>query len=486
MWLSRRETNCANFSSQDQVLRYTGTEVFRTVTSGIYVTGGVIKLPHITTAGNGNTNEGSYWVKNNANTTLAMFTAENAAGSYTLQNTISEFSSDFSTTTTAADPGTGTFRLDNTSYGAVTELYISSYDSALPYTGSASSNNNNDWAWGLAAVGDLVTIRSAYDPRRWIQALITSITDNGTWHTVGLNILTSGSLFMLTQDNCRFHIQHLSRAPGSATPDTLYYNNTTPRVVALVGHNMALRSDTSLDTTNRLLQFQHQDGTVRGDIGHAGGPTMSWTNQIHGGAISITAEDAGGTQRTILSADPDSDTTLRADVDLRLEVAAGETALLANADGSVVLYYDNTSAMATQQLGATGVTSGGNIKDHAGNLRDIGFNVLRTFNFNATDTLEAQHCGHATGKDDTASYTLTGPADTDVDFPVGGVTHVWNLGSSVDYTISDTASCTMYFCDGSAAPVDIVGSGTLAPGGMVTLWRYSTTAIYITGSGFTA
>jgi hypothetical protein len=134
---------------------------------------------------------------------------------------------------------------------------------------------------------------------------------------------------------------------------------------------------------------------------------------------------------------------------------------------------------------ATGRTSAGQIKDHGGTLRDIGFNTLPTFNFNASDTLQARHCGHATGKTNTTAYTLTGPADTDVDFPVGGVAHVYNLGTSVDYTISDTATCTMYFCDGSAAPQDIVGSCTLAPGGMVSLWRYSTTAIYITGNGIT-
>ena len=134
---------------------------------------------------------------------------------------------------------------------------------------------------------------------------------------------------------------------------------------------------------------------------------------------------------------------------------------------------------------ATGRTSAGQIKDHGGTLRDIGFNVLPNFNFNASDTLQARHCGHATGKTNTSLYTLTGPASSDVDFPVGGVAHVYNLGTSGNYLISDTGTCTMYVCDGTAAPQDIVGTCTLAPGGMATLWRYSTTAIYITGTGIT-
>ena len=157
--------------------------------------------------------------------------------------------------------------------------------------------------------------------------------------------------------------------------------------------------------------------------------------------------------------------------------------MLRNAE--VTLHYNANECLATQNRTASGNTSTATVRDHGNNERDIGFNVLPTFNFNASDTLEAQHCGHITGKDNTTAYTLTGPASSSTDFPVGGVCQVVNLGSSTDYTISDTGTCTMYWMDGSAAPVDIAGSGTLEPGGWVSLWRYSTTAIYITGHGFT-
>lgn len=151
----------------------------------------------------------------------------------------------------------------------------------------------------------------------------------------------------------------------------------------------------------------------------------------------------------------------------------------------VQLYFDNVEQLTTQNNTVLGQTTGAVVKTHAGVLQDVGLNLLPTFNFNATDTLEASHCGHMTGKTNTTAYTLTGPASGDVDFPVTGVATVMNLGASVDYTIADTASCTMYYCDGAAAPVDIVGTGLLAPGGVITIWRYSTTAIYIFGSGFT-
>ena len=161
--------------------------------------------------------------------------------------------------------------------------------------------------------------------------------------------------------------------------------------------------------------------------------------------------------------------------------------LIYGLDNSYVeLRFNNSTAIRTQSAVTSGVTSSAFVYDHAfTTAQDVGFNVLPKFNFNASDTLEALHCGHMTGKTNTTAYTLTGPASGDEDFPVDGVATVANLGASVDYTIDDTATCTMYFCDGTAAPVDIAGSGALAPGGIVTLWRYSTTAIYIFGSGFT-
>lgn len=136
--------------------------------------------------------------------------------------------------------------------------------------------------------------------------------------------------------------------------------------------------------------------------------------------------------------------------------------------------------------GATGRTSGAQVKDHGQTMRDVGFNVLPTFNFNASDTLEAQHCGHVTGKTNTSLYTLTGPTSSDLDWPVGAVTTVMNLGTSGNYLISDTTTCTMYLMEGDGtAPADIVGTCTLGPGGVATLYRYSSTAIYIWGSGIT-
>lgn len=137
---------------------------------------------------------------------------------------------------------------------------------------------------------------------------------------------------------------------------------------------------------------------------------------------------------------------------------------------------------------ATGQTTGAEVRNHNGTFYDVGMNTLPTQNFNTNldlGTAGAQACGKMWGKTTTSAFTLTGPSSSELDFPVGGVLSVMNLGTSGNLTFNDDATCTMYHVTGSAV-TDIVGTGTLAPGGMVTLWRYSSAAIYIWGSGFTA
>ena len=168
----------------------------------------------------------------------------------------------------------------------------------------------------------------------------------------------------------------------------------------------------------------------------------------------------------------------------QISTTGGESNINSSA-GDVHLQRAAVTMVETQQYNTTGNSSGGRVRSHNNALQDLGYNVLPSFNFNASDTLEAGHCGHMTGKTNTTAYTLTGPTDSDVDFPVGGVCQVANLGASVNYTIADTATCTMFYCNGAAAPQDIAGSGVLAPGGLVTLWRRTTSEIYIFGFGFT-
>jgi hypothetical protein len=235
-------------------LQYAGVSKFTTTADGIRVNGGSVRIPAITSI-TPTTNEGAFWVRDTGNTTLAYYSSEGSANMYTLQNTISEMAYTFDTSTTAADPGQGDFRLNGASYGATTTMYVSSWNRAMPYTGSTSTGNNNDWAWNTAQVGDLVTARSVYDPRRFFQALITSNTDNGNWHTIGLNILTSGSLFQLTTDEVRFHIQYLSRAAGTGTQAADDVVVTGEWSVPAVARNNTASSGIVLIDAGQLVRF---------------------------------------------------------------------------------------------------------------------------------------------------------------------------------------------------------------------------------------
>ncbi len=150
----------------------------------------------------------------------------------------------------------------------------------------------------------------------------------------------------------------------------------------------------------------------------------------------------------------------------------------------VELYAANLGALRTQSYSASGHTSGAQVYDHGGTLRDIGFNVLPQFTWNASDTLEARHCGATWGKTNSTGRTLTLAASTNTDFPVLGVVTVLNAFTSGNLTINEGSGTTLYQLNGSTR-VDTAGGCTLGPGGVATVYRYSTTVYYIWGTGIT-
>ena len=122
-----------------------------------------------------------------------------------------------------------------------------------------------------------------------------------------------------------------------------------------------IAGDLNNDTDTRLITLSHQDGTRRAIIGHNNTTRLDFISEIHGANVLIGGEDAGGTLRTILSADPDSATTLRGDTDLRLEVVAGtELALLANANASTDIYANGIRRLRVEQTGEVQIQSDGN------------------------------------------------------------------------------------------------------------------------------
>lgn len=136
------------------------------------------------------------------------------------------------------------------------------------------------------------------------------------------------------------------------------------------------------------------------------------------------------------------------------------------------------------QLSATGVTSQMFVRDHASVDHDIGFNDLRIFNDNVSDTLEAQHAGQICFKDASTVRTLTLAASGNLDFPIETLTTVLNAFTSGNYIVNEGSGTTLYVLDGSTR-VDSAGGITISPGGVVNIWRESATVYYCWGSGIT-
>jgi len=174
--------------------------------------------------------------------------------------------------------------------------------------------------------------------------------------------------------------------------------------------------------------------------------------------------------------------------DFRVRGGTGGTEVMfaGIANGQAIMYYNGLPGIQTQSHTATGNTSGGTVTDHENSPRDLGFNDVKvTDNNPASVTLAANQCGSSIVMDDNTAFTVTLPASTGLDFPVGGMTILINANTSaVNMTIVDTASATCYYMSGTAR-TDIAGTATLGPGGVATIYRQEAAIFLIWGTGIT-
>ena len=97
-----------------------------------------------------------------------------------------------------------------------------------------------------------------------------------------------------------------------ADPDAgfdLYYGGTS-RLSTALGGDIIVRSDGNTDTEGRGIRFSYANGTERGFVGYVSTGTFFIRNRVHGAAITIQAEDNGGTLRNIFTGDPDGASVL--------------------------------------------------------------------------------------------------------------------------------------------------------------------------------
>ena len=310
---------------------------------------------------------------------------------------------------------------------------------------------------------------------------VTSGENPGHTHTgTSISSLDTGDITTGTMATARL-------GSGTASSSTYLRGDSTWAAISGILANAqdvtgGIRIDGGGTSTN-LDIYTSSVGSLVARFGwDTGGPY--WRSLSHGAVIAIEAEDAGGTVRTILTADPDSTTELRADTNLELSVTAGaDTALLATANAGVGLYHNNGLEFGTQQHEAAGVTSGAYLYDNQGSIRDVGFNDLKVIAFSSNQTLNDEHCGSALVKTSSSALILYLPSAT-TQFQDDAVSTVINGGSNAITINASTNSRTLYWLSGTGSLVGGASTNrTLTTGGVATILRSSSTVYYIWGSG---
>jgi len=278
----------------------------------------------------------------------------------------------------------------------------------------------------------------------------------------------------------------LANASGTTQ---LYYNNIKRFDVSSAGA-MTLFSDTNTDTEVRVLNFDRQDGTQRAAVGYtAAGAVFYIRNQIHGAAVSITAEDVGGATRPLLYGDPDAATSITGDTDIQLWNSAGVDLVVKGFDGARTgIYHNGTEKIRTVLHTAADQISGAEMVDAEGNFKPVGIGVTitdtTTFDTVATHTpfqqINASEVIYwvGTGASNWDTYASTGTSQTDI--PAGTMWIVQSNGSGT-LVIRGGTAVTIRFYAASGAPAD--ADVTVARGGVATVRKVSDTIYDVWGSG---
>jgi hypothetical protein len=267
------------------------------------------------------------------------------------------------------------------------------------------------------------------------------------------------------------------------TNDVVIHGNADPDVT----------STTDLGTASKVWRRLYTDNVYFGaDVGYLREVTGSYGSVEAIGAAGSSGTWSGyniGGEAVFMSNLTGSTTTNRFGLYDDLNNAWAVQCNASAANHEVVLYCDsnagtNFAAFTTKAYNTTGNTSAAAVKDRTNSYRDVGFNVLVDQTTNASDTLEAKHCGAMIASDNASTYTLTLEASTSSDFPDHGVTTILNAGTG-DINVNEGTGTTLYYVEPGTGRVDTTGGAVVGPGGLATLWRATAAIYYIWGSEIT-
>ena len=135
---------------------------------------------------------------------------------------------------------------------------------------------------------------------------------------------------------------------GPSSSITLNPAGTLRLIASVIPSQVDFFADGNSDTEPHLFQLKDSNGNVKGDLGWTSTEAkMHLANLINGQEFELRGEDFGGNPRTYFLADPDANTIVRADIDLDLQVANGETAFFGTANGKSAMFFNNAEAART-------------------------------------------------------------------------------------------------------------------------------------------
>ena len=177
----------------------------------------------------------------------------------------------FNNPTAAGDPGATFMRMNTADFATGTELYFD----------DLSVDNSQDMAWwfNTLVVGDLLRLHAPGEPDRWLFCSIDSVTDNTGWYTIVFTMIDNLGTNFLNGQDVQIQVQKAGAVAGAVTQ--IVDGAANIAVIAEGAGSVGLRGTTNGDADNKLLQFEYQDGTVRGSIGYEFFTDLIYRNQIN-------------------------------------------------------------------------------------------------------------------------------------------------------------------------------------------------------------
>ena len=243
---------------------------------------------------------------------------------------------------------------------------------------------------------------------------------------------------------------------GSADGNTLEWDNTGGQWIvsttyAAADHGVNLFGLGAGGVTNTRLEFHDAlpGGTRNAYIGPVGLNQFDIVNELNGRPIRIASNDSGGTLRTILNADPNSTTVLRADTDLLLQGNAGSVGVRVTG-GAGQLEDAGARRLAAFSIGA--FVQGSADDNVQFRIADTGSNARATLGYSSADDFVIQQ--FVAGGDIIVNCITSG------DFLVqeAGVTRFQIDNTNGRFVFNDY---TMFLEERAASLADVAGYGQL-------------------------